>query len=151
MKRRAFNTIAATLMLLALASCCLWLRSYLVTDYFYTSGTSGLTSSRGRILVWDKSDGSAGALWHHTGRPFDLSLAGPQFLGFAFPEHRTGFRQIALLPYWFPTIVALGLSILVLRKARKASSGSGHCANCGYDLRATPDRCPECGTARVAE
>ena len=39
------------------------------------------------------------------------------------------------------------LAVLALRWARRPRPRAGCCRVCGYDLRASPERCPECGTA----
>src|SRR5262249_35716212 len=53
------------------------------------------------------------------------------------------------VPYWFLTgvlsVIAGMAGGLILK--RRARGGNGLCPPCGYALRATPDRCPECGTS----
>jgi hypothetical protein len=48
------------------------------------------------------------------------------------------------LPYWILlTVAAIAPSFWVWRRRRRHKPGQ--CAACGYDLCATPVRCPECG------
>jgi len=55
-------------------------------------------------------------------------------------------------PLWWATFPALPLAAAAYARHRRRRRSPGVCAGCGYDLRATPERCPECGTvpARAA-
>jgi hypothetical protein len=55
--------------------------------------------------------------------------------------------MVAVLAGAWPA-VSFGRLVRRARRRRRARAG-GFCASCGYDLRATPERCPECGSAAL--
>ena len=56
-----------------------------------------------------------------------------------------------IVPYWTLALFVAALPALVLKRAlarRRLEKNQTLCQNCGYDLRASPERCPECGKVR---
>jgi hypothetical protein len=77
----------------------------------------------------------------------------PSQFGFQSETHRGNYKGndywtgSLAMPYWLPVCMFgfLPLWWLVYEGIRRLPSKPGICPGCGYDLRATPDRCPECG------
>lgn len=74
-------------------------------------------------------------------RGTDWSLWGFEFI-------RLADNWMLVLPYWFLIITSsVAPMIWLWRRNRIKNRFMGNlCRNCGYDLRASSDRCPECGT-----
>ena len=127
-----------------------WYRSIRVV-----SSTGGIT-----LFDWRSSSYSSehqSGLFLVTREPADpthytvVPELGREALGFAYryldgparPGEKLRERVRRLrVPYW-PLAVVIVLW-MTLGSRRPASTGV-YCTTCGYDLRATPDRCPECG------
>ena len=69
--------------------------------------------------------------------------------GFGWPTHEMDVWHL-YISNWLHVSLATGVilgCVIRLRKAWKRFA-AGSCVNCGYDLRASPHRCPECGTIK---
>jgi hypothetical protein len=85
--------------------------------------------------------------------PTELPGGGRGWAGFSWHfesqthPKQTRYERLVLLPYWFLTLLALPLpAARIISRLRKRRATVGLCPRCGYDLRATPGRCPEYGT-----
>ena len=127
----------------------LWVRSYWYTDYLQVFGMQTmlqLCSSRsGASVVLTPVPAPAYAL-----RRFDFQVTG---WGTSFEP--AGFHSRPYGPWtqWWVTLPH-GLIVVPLlllpahawwRRLRPMTDQNRRCRACGYDLRATPERCPECG------
>jgi hypothetical protein len=73
-------------------------------------------------------------------------------LGLLARSWGTQWFRILAVPHWLLAVAFAALPLgrwwRWMRRRRRRPSA---CASCGYDLRATPERCPECGTVPNAQ
>jgi hypothetical protein len=126
------STVSLLLCGVVVAAALLDLAEVLTDRVSYNAGYWGLFVSCAHSLGWQHGQGA-------------------EVLGFTLKEHH-GYAGPVLhlkVPSWF-----LGLLLVVAVAPRVANmaerrrrGGAGLCVTCGYDLRASPGRCPECGAA----
>jgi hypothetical protein len=168
MKRRLFNTLSALSLLVCVAASVLWAEykwwyavSYTTSPHDASRKSIGIASNDGRLQVFlifgvcGRHPGFEFERYHYYQNgssppdgfdPAKGSKVG-DFYWYAYWSDGSLARCLAL-PWWFIGVVSAATPIIWL--VRKVSSlramSPGACRACGYDLRATPDRCPECGT-----
>jgi len=109
----------------------------------------GLNSTRWGSPVYTRPGSIMGRRQIGTVQPWILPWVHHGFAAWHKQWSSTHAQYAIALPLWFVVLVTLVLPLLATRAAirRHRNARRGRCARCGYDLRATPERCPECGSA----
>jgi hypothetical protein len=168
MRRKLPIFIAAVSLLLCAAICVLWVRSGRRSDYAsvapawralvcmtfpgglkFSTWPTPVEPGGFKFASYEYGVRNAYGAWMN--RPlvswsklgFDLRPL--QFSNQTKPD-RGAFELF--IPFWFLTaaFLVLPLSLFVRLARGRRRERENRCARCGYDLRASPGRCPECGT-----
>jgi hypothetical protein len=149
MKRQFFTCVAALSLAGAITVGVLWVRSYRFPPN--RAGGDVLNFSRHDPLWWVISARGRVTLCRQEGRDWGKEFPGFNTAGFRYGGLRgpNGSLYNVSAPHWFPValLMAPPVAWAFSERRRRRRPRRGRCASCGYDLRATPDRCPECGTA----
>lgn len=170
MRRLGSNFSVTVAVLLCAAIAWLWVRSYRQPEQlsrFFPRHYVEVNSYSGRIdLEWTTYPRPLPRQsWELTLRHEPISAAyrspGTSLLnriGFECDRFRGGsYTMYVLIVPWWAVLLLAGSSAATWHlhrsrdKRRRARFLSNLCIRCGYDLRATPGRCPECGMAATSE
>jgi hypothetical protein len=95
-------------------------------------------TAKAEMLGWFWSDGLSTFSFFGERSPPPLGIFGTNHAG----------RMILIFPHWLPLVLfaLLPMGWVFRYQGARRKARMHLCRACGYDLRATPDRCPECGT-----
>ena len=166
-----FGILASLSLLLFVAVAGMWVRSYRVADtvgygarHSLADGAirlrfAAVRSSRGGVSVGSgsslelfvrASSMREGLYARHDAPPPAESQGQWARWGFGHTHVDLGNQAFVTrsvrVPYWFLTLLAAGACALLGWRRYRTRYGAGRCRTCGYDLRETKERCPECGT-----
>jgi hypothetical protein len=156
--RHLFTLCAAASLLLCVAAAAMAVRSFSVEDELEYLSPGGrllmLISKNGRLDVlylssWISDDDPGFTYMQGSPAAYGGTDYSKRALGFGAGVQLNGGRFVNI-PYWFLALSAAVPPFVAVKRIRKRRrlSRRGLCAVCGYDLRASPDRCPECGVVR---
>ena len=146
-----FTIVAAASLALSVAVVVLWARSYRPTGPLRIVDSINIRSAE--PMYWVTSGKGRLTLCRQVGKNWDYPLREVKVLDLVRFGGLWGDRSILwnlVVPHWLVAATAALpplFWLLLLRRVLRARklARRGLCRKCGYDLRATPDRCPECG------
>jgi hypothetical protein len=129
--------------------------TFIDPKFIYSRPDAGFQAAGDVTLPWShqRIPGSAvPSFWPHAWwQKFGIFWTGPRIAPHSnrvpsLHQVRAVVLQLWLLAAIFGILPLMATGMMIKRGIRRHWAARAYCPVCGYDLRATPDRCPECGT-----